>query len=152
MESIIKYEFGNLLDMLDKFDAVLQGCNCFHVMGGGIARQFAERYPEVYAADREQTVRGDVSKLGTYSKACVGNTDVLNCYTQYHYDSTRPQFRYGAFVKVLERVKDEYHGKRIAMPMIGAGLAGGDWDTIASIISEVLDGEDVTVVVLKPNQ
>lgn len=152
MEKKINYEFGNLLDMLDQFDVVLHGANCFHVMGGGIAKQFAERYPEVYAADREQTKHGDVKKLGTYSKARVGNTDVLNCYTQYHYDSSRMQFRYAAFAKVLELVKAEYHGKSIAMPLIGAGLAGGDWDAIEAIIEEVLEGEDVTVVVFKSNQ
>lgn len=152
MEQNIKYVNGDLLDMLDQFDVVLHGCNCFHVMGAGIARQFAERYPEVYAADCEQTKVGGAEKLGTYSKARVGNTDVLNCYTQYHYDSRYMQFRYTAFAKVLERVKAEYHGKRIAMPMIGAGLAGGEWSAIEAIIREVLEDEDVTVVVFKPNQ
>ena len=33
----------------------------------------------------------------------------------------------------------------------GAGLAGGDWDTISSIINEELEGEDHTLVVFKPS-
>ncbi len=148
MDNGIKYAKGNLLDLLDKFDAVLHGCNCFHTMGAGIARAFADRFPQVPEADRMQTVYGDKSKLGTYSKAKVGSTDVLNCYTQYGFDARSKPFDYKAFECCLRNVKREYSGKRIGMPMIGAGLAGGDWVTIASIIENQLRGEDVTVVQL----
>jgi transcription antitermination factor NusA-like protein len=34
--------------------------------------------------------------------------------------------------------------------MIGAGLAGGDWNIIERIIQEELNGEDVTVVKYVP--
>ena len=33
--------------------------------------------------------------------------------------------------------------------MLGAGLAGGDWDRISAIIDEVLQGEDHTVFEFK---
>lgn len=145
---MIKYVKGNLLGMLDMFDVVLQGNNCFHTHGAGIARAFADRFPQVPEADRMQTVYGDKRKLGTYSKARVGNTDVLNCYTQYDFDARKKPFDYKAFERCLRNVKAEYGGKRIGMPMIGAGLAGGDWVTIASIIENQLRGEDVTVVQL----
>jgi len=36
--------------------------------------------------------------------------------------------------------------KRIGLPRIGAGLAGGDWATIEAIIEEELGAHDVTVV------
>ena len=39
-------------------------------------------------------------------------------------------------------------GKGIAYPKIGAGLAGGDWNTISAIIDEELEGEDHTLVLL----
>lgn len=35
--------------------------------------------------------------------------------------------------------------------MIGAGLAGGDWDRVSKIICEALVGEDHTMVVFKPS-
>jgi O-acetyl-ADP-ribose deacetylase (regulator of RNase III) len=35
---------------------------------------------------------------------------------------------------------------RIGYPAIGAGLAGGDWEVISSIIEEELKGEDHTFV------
>jgi len=44
-------------------------------------------------------------------------------------------------------MKHEFTGKRIGLPFIGAGLAGGDWDVIEDIINDELEGEDVTVVI-----
>ncbi len=47
-------------------------------------------------------------------------------------------------------IKKHYPGRRIGLPKIGAGLAGGDWPTIAAIIEEELAGEDVTLVEYQP--
>jgi O-acetyl-ADP-ribose deacetylase (regulator of RNase III) len=41
-----------------------------------------------------------------------------------------------------------FSGKRIGYPKIGAGLAGGDWNIISSIIDKELIGEDHTLVLL----
>ena len=37
----LKHTKGNLLDLAEagEFDIVVQGCNCFNTMGGGIARE-----------------------------------------------------------------------------------------------------------------
>jgi len=45
----------------------------------------------------------------------------------------------------------KFSGKRIAYPLLGAGLAGGDWDIISKIISKVLENEDHTLVKFKPS-
>lgn len=145
---MIKYVKGNLLDMMDSFDAVLHGCNAFCTMGAGVAFALASKYPQIAKADMEQTISGDRKKMGTYSKAMVGDTAVLNCYTQYYTGRNLKPFDYNAFKRVLKLVKQDFGGKRIGMPMIGAGLAGGDWNKISQIIEDELAGEDVTVVQL----
>jgi O-acetyl-ADP-ribose deacetylase (regulator of RNase III) len=43
-------------------------------------------------------------------------------------------------------MKQRFSGKTFGMPKIGAGLAGGDWELIESIIDEELSGESVTIV------
>ena len=53
---------------------------------------------------------------------------------------------YDAIRAVLRHIKDNFSGKKIGYPKIGAGLAGGDWDVIAKIIDQELDGEDHTLV------
>ncbi|HWE20332.1 MAG TPA: hypothetical protein VG758_24670 [Hyphomicrobiaceae bacterium] len=57
---------------------------------------------------------------------------------------------YAAVRSVTGRVKDSYSGRAIGYPRIGAGLAGGDWDTIAAIIEEELASEDHTLVEYEP--
>jgi hypothetical protein len=49
-------------------------------------------------------------------------------------------------------IKQDFAGKRIGYPLIGAGLAGGDWKVIESIIQQELDGEDHTLVKLIPTK
>ena len=46
----------------------------------------------------------------------------------------------------FRQIKRQFTGRRIGYPMIGAGLAGGDWPTIASIVDGELAGEDHTLV------
>ncbi|MCA9174602.1 MAG: hypothetical protein KDB14_08950 [Planctomycetales bacterium] len=46
----------------------------------------------------------------------------------------------------FQAIKAQFGGRRIGYPLIGAGLAGGDWDVIADIINEELHGEDHTLV------
>lgn len=50
----------------------------------------------------------------------------------------------------MEWIKKRYPGRRMGLPKIGAGLAGGDWPTIVAIIEEELAGEDVTLVEYQP--
>jgi O-acetyl-ADP-ribose deacetylase (regulator of RNase III) len=46
-------------------------------------------------------------------------------------------------------IRESCRGKRIGLPKIGAGLAGGDWSTIEAIIQEELAGENVAIVEYK---
>jgi O-acetyl-ADP-ribose deacetylase (regulator of RNase III) len=47
-------------------------------------------------------------------------------------------------------MKQDFPGRSIGYPRIGAGLAGGDWTVIAQIIDEELSGEDHTLVEYAP--
>lgn len=159
---------GDLIKLAERgeFDVIIHGCNCFHAMGGGIAKQLADRYPEVAEADR-RTEYGDPNKLGS-SSHCMVNTGerqfiVENVYTQYSWSNGKDVFDYYAFQKFLDDTvkyfefgwmgfKDEK--AKLGFPQIGAGLAGGDWERISKMIEkfaeDVKDYADVTVVIYKP--
>lgn len=152
---MLQHAKGNLLDLAEQgeFDVVIQGCNCFNTMGGGIAREIRERFPQAMLADNE-TVKGDYNKLGNYTvaRANVAGFDIVNAYTQY---STSVQgedvFEYSAFALVLQKLEHKYGDKRIGLPYIGMGLAGGKKDVIMPIIeyfaeSIVKKGGSVTLV------
>ena len=127
---MLKHTKGNLLDLAEagEFDIVVQGCNCFNTMGGGIAREIRERYPLVASVDME-TVKGDYNKLGNLTECDAGEKNrftIINAYTQYNMSQGTDVFEYTAFQLILEKLTFVYPGKRIGLPYIGMGLAGGD--------------------------
>lgn len=151
---MLKHASGNLLDLAEQgaFDIIVQGCNCFNTMGGGIAREIASRYPQALLAD-EQTVKGDYSKLGNYTvaHANVHDFDIVNAYTQYNMSTGEDVFEYEAFQLILQKLLYFYGDKNIGFPYIGMGLAGGDKQRIISKLEWFADqvsaqGGSVTLV------
>lgn len=151
---------GNLIKMAEDgdFDVIVHGCNCFHTMGAGIAGQLAAKYPEVPQVDIDETELGDRNKLGTYTAVQIERPDILftvvNAYTQFNcgggkryasYDAIDEAFRALALELNTESV-DCVSELKIGIPMIGAGLAGGDWEIIEMIINKAMPHNDITLV------
>jgi O-acetyl-ADP-ribose deacetylase (regulator of RNase III) len=146
----IKYLKGDLVrDAERDFDVIGHGCNCYCTMGAGIALDVKKTWPEAYEADR-RTAYGDSGKLGTYSSwTTPGGLVILNLYTQWQYRGASNDIKadYDAIRRCMKLIKQNFYGQRIGLPLVGAGLAGGDWGVISEIIEEELFGEDVTVVI-----
>jgi O-acetyl-ADP-ribose deacetylase (regulator of RNase III) len=142
---------GDLLALAlqGQFDVIVHGCNCFCTMGAGIAKTIKKQFPEAYAADQE-TLPADHAKLGSYSYASIVRGDtrfvIVNAYTQYDWRGKGVKAEYAAIRTVFARLRQEFSGLRIAYPLIGAGLARGDWNQIAAIIEEELAGMDHALV------
>lgn len=140
-KSALKHAKGNLIDMAEAgdFHIIVQGCNCFNTMGGGIAREIAERYPHVAAVDRK-TVRGDYTKLGNWTSENVilknGTItfDIINAYTQYNMSRGDDVFEYAAFELILKKLAHKYPTCDFGLPYIGMGLAGGNKNWIIPMI------------------
>jgi O-acetyl-ADP-ribose deacetylase (regulator of RNase III) len=118
-------------------------------MGAGIAKTIKAQFPAAFTAD-QQTAKGDRAKLGTCTSATVrsphGDLTIVNAYTQFDWRGTGVKVDYVAVASCMRWIRERHTGKRIGLPKIGAGLAGGDWDRIAAIINTELTGESVTVV------
>ena len=139
---------GDLLQLADagEFDCIIHGCNCFCAMGAGIAVQIKNKYPAAWEVDKN-TIQGHKGKLGTYTSAQIGDLTIINAYTQYMPGLNDLQENYSAINTVMRRIAVDFAGKRIGLPLIGAGLAGGDWNIIRDIIRDNLEGlVDYTIV------
>lgn len=143
---------GDLVELANqgRFNVIVHGCNCFCKMGAGIAKQIKLEFPEAYVADL-RTKKGDRRKLGTYSYTKVERNGfhfvIVNAYTQYHYRRMmRRNLDMSALESCFKAIKEDFKGKSIAYPKIGAGLAGGDWGEILETINEALFDEDHTYV------
>ena len=148
----MKIQVGDLFKA--KEDVLVHGCNCFNVMGAGIALQVVKMYPGAYYEADMYTIRGDKAKLGTYS-AWTGNhffydqrITIVNAYTQYYANPNTKPLDYEALGMVMRSINNQFPTESIAMPKIGAGLAGGNWDRILIILNSVfLNRDNVTVYI-----
>jgi O-acetyl-ADP-ribose deacetylase (regulator of RNase III) len=146
---------GDLLQLAlaGRFDAIVHGCNCRCHMGKGIALSIKNQFPEAYPADLA-TTKADRGKIGTISVALIERPPVrftiVNAYSQFHWRGDGVLADYEAIRSAFALVKQQFAGKRIGYPKIGAGLAKGDWSVIAGIVDEALRGEDHTLVEFVP--
>ena len=133
----LKHTKGNLLDLAEagEFDVIVQGCNCFNTMGGGIAREIRIRYPMAAQVDIE-TIFAYYNKLGNYTTAFTGKFLIVNAYTQYGMSKSEDMFEYAAFELICQKLVHSYGDKRIGLPYIGMGLAGGDKKRIITMIEK----------------
>ena len=154
---MLKQVQGCLLSLAraGEFDIVVHGCNCFCVMGAGIAKQIREEYPEAYAADCA-TFRSSPEKIGTYSFANTGKFIIINAYTQFRTSSfVCDVFEYEGFAKILNTLASEYPSGNFGLPYIGMGLANGNPSRIIPMIEKFANqvtstGGSVTLVEYKP--
>lgn len=137
---------GDLVQMAidEEFDVIAHGCNCFCNMGAGIAKTIKQHFPNAARVDKD-TQYGLKKKLGSCSIARHKKLWIVNAYTQYRY-GRGVNVDYDAIRKCMKYIKENFSGMRIGLPLIGCGLAGGDWSIVKKIIGEELGDEDITIV------
>lgn len=129
------------------FDLIAQGNNCFNTWGAGIALQMKSAFPEAYKVDMN-TIKAHMRKLGNYTQyQYPSGLIVLNMYTQYRPGSNPLEQNYAAIESCFSTLAQEYPNKKIGIPAIGSGLAGGDFNTIWNIIEEETKDLDITMVI-----
>jgi O-acetyl-ADP-ribose deacetylase (regulator of RNase III) len=151
---MIKIVNGDILDA--KENVIAHQVNCMGVMGGGLAKQIKDKYPEVYDKYK-QLCANKPFKEDLLSSALICKTKdgkyIANLFGQYNYGKNAIQTDYMALKLSLKGLVREclslHHileGKSIAIPYnIGCGLGGGDWNIVYKIIEEVFKDYDVTI-------
>lgn len=139
---------GDLISLAKQgnFDIIAHGCNCFCVMGAGLALQIKNHFPEAEKADKNYDRLLD-AKLGNMSYAGYENLIVCNLYTQYE---PGPNLDYEALTLCLRKLNYRFKGFHIGLPQIGCGIAGGDWERVKAIIQKELVDMNVTIVIYQP--
>lgn len=150
----IQYRPGNLLEAEERF--IAQGCNAQGKMGKGLALAIKENLPYAYDAYMVR-FNSEGLRLGQTIWALPPkgfHHTVINCITQDRYRKTYEDDNvvyadYEAILKCVRQINNTAFVSRelnarwlggpidaVAFPLIGAGLAGGDWAIIAAIIEE----------------
>ena len=71
---------------------------------------------------------------------------IINAYSQYNYGTDTVKIDYDALTLCLKKINHNFRGKTIGLPLIGCGLAGGDWNIVKKIIEKELNAVDVIIV------
>lgn len=118
---------GNILDV--ESGIICHQVNCKKVAGAGLALQIRNRFPGWY-----QYYQNTLPVLGHTSLYQVNHKlTIASLYAQHTYGTEERHTQYGAFETCLQTIRSI--PSKIYIPVgIGCGLAGGNWDSVYSII------------------
>jgi O-acetyl-ADP-ribose deacetylase (regulator of RNase III) len=151
---MIKTVQGNILNATE--DIICHQVNCIGIMGGGLALQIRNKYPEVYPAYKRYIEgTGDHPLLGEVQTIlCSDGKVIANLFGQYSVGTDKMQTDYEALEIAFEGIKciaKCVGGDTIAIPyLIGCGLGGGDWDVVYKIIERVFGEYGCTIYEFTP--
>ena len=141
------HKVGDLLAEVTE-GIIVHGCNAQGVMGGGFALQVKNRYRGAYSEYQLFCMRERA--VGEVNLVQVSDTlFIANAITQEFYGTHKRQVDYEGVAQCFETIAAQCARIPIHYPMIGAGLAGGNWTIISTIIDETLKGCDHTLWTLK---
>lgn len=129
----IKYISGDALTGPES--VLIHGCNNRGVMGSGIAKTIREKYPASYDFYKKCYQRDHLPLGSVYTWFNKPKT-IIHCITQNGYGTDKQYADYDAIRQCIIKVNRICTTLDVAMPKIGAGLAGGDWTIIEKIIEE----------------
>lgn len=149
---MIIYKQGNLLE--DSAEALVNAVNTVGVMGGGIARQFKEKFPEMFI-EYERACKNNEVKLGKMHVVKVdtveGEKYIINFPTLEHWSDQSKLEDIVVGLEDLVRVVKEKKIQSIAIPPLGCGIGGLKWEDVRPLIEETFaDLSNVTVHLYEP--
>jgi O-acetyl-ADP-ribose deacetylase (regulator of RNase III) len=139
----IRYVTGNLLEAPERY--ILHGCNAQGVMGSGVAKLLRDKEPAIFDRYRETyELQGNHLILGQTIWVWTKDKIYINGITQEFYgrEPGHVYVSYDAISGVIASINDRARAipamkiDAVAMPLIGAGLAQGDWNIISQLIEE----------------
>lgn len=162
---------GDLIQLaLEKqFDIIAHGCNCQSVMGSGIAVPMkntfdCDKFPlELLGPNNYKLGLIDfkhfIVKAGTaiqIESPVYKDLTVVNAYTQLFPgipdSTTGVPVNYSALKNALILIRDLLvigDKKKVGLPWIGCGLAGGSKETVLQIICEVFEDSLVEIFIVE---
>lgn len=134
---MIIYKSGSLLDVTSGI--IAHGCNAQGVMGAGVAKLIKHKYPLAH-----QYYLSMPKTLGSVEYIQVTETLwVANCIIQEFYgrDKDKVYVSYDAIFTCFNKLNKV--DVQLNIPLMGAGLAGGEWDIISDVINAAIPSKEV---------
>jgi O-acetyl-ADP-ribose deacetylase (regulator of RNase III) len=142
---------GNLFD--SPCDTLTNTINCAGAMGAGVAKGFKIRYPDMYQDYRQRCDRGEV-QLGhpyLWISSYDGGKNVLNFPTKQHWKDGSQWPSIVAGLDFLHAHISQWPVRSLAVPALGCGYGGLEWDDIKFDLANRLHHLGVPVELFVPH-
>lgn len=164
----VNHTSGDIIHLAKEgyFDVIVHGCNCFCMMGAGLAPQMAKAFNADKFPMEGYEYKGDINKLGTIDYELVDRKTgrilnpkeelfsrevdrliVVNAYTQYKGGANLDM---EALTLCFRKINDMFANAHIGIPQIGCGIAGGNWEEVRQLIIDELPDLDISFITYKP--
>lgn len=149
---MIKYITGDILE--SNADALINTVNTVGVMGKGIALQFKKAYHNNYKAYVDACKRNEIEIGKVFivkdSNLSSGEKYIINFPTKKDWRKPSEYSFIDAGLDDLVRVIKEYKIKSVAIPPLGAGNGGLEWEKVKKIIENKLSNLEVEILIFEP--
>ena len=138
---MILEKIGDILSIGE--GVIVHGCNAQGKMNSGIAKQVRKDYPEAYLIymDNYRSGLGSISYYSASDKKIIVNGITQEFYGR---DPSALYVSYDAMFTVFDNIlRDDFLRKNaerygLNFPLIGCGLANGDWSIVREIIDQAI--------------
>jgi O-acetyl-ADP-ribose deacetylase (regulator of RNase III) len=132
---MIKFDTGDILNA--DVEALVNTVNCVGIMGRGIALQFKNMFPENFEAYAQACASDQLApgKMFIFKTGHLTNPRyIINFPTKRHWRGKSRIEDIRAGLKALIAEINRLNIKSIAIPPLGSGLGGLDWDDVKPLI------------------
>lgn len=131
-------------------DVRVNTVNCVGVMGAGVALAFKERYPDMFRAYKRACKNGEIQpgKLDIWHTLTEW---VVNFPTKQHWRNKSEYRDIEAGLRALREYLLEKGNVSVALPALGCGHGGLDWELVSKMIETELMGLDARILVFAPS-
>ena len=133
--------------------ALVNPVNCVGVMGKGLALQFKQKFPLNFELYRTACMKGELQpgRILTCGTGQDTPSVIINLPTKRHWRDGSRMEDIEAGLEALAREIQERELGSVAIPALGAGLGGLEWNGVRKAIEEKLSGlEDIEITILEP--
>lgn len=150
---MIHYKTGNLLD--SKAEALVNTVNTVGVMGKGIALQFKKMFPNNFKwysdACKNKEIKVGLLLVSEEETLLTGKKIIINFPTKTNWRlPSEYQYIEAGLIELVKVIKEK-RIKSIAIPPLGSGNGGLDWNKVKPILEKYLADLDCEIYIYEPS-
>ena len=150
---MILFKNGDIFE--SKCEAIVNTVNTKGVMGKGLALEFKKRFPQNFIAYKKACIENKVTvgKIFIFDNGLFENTRyIFNFPTKDHYKAkSKIEYIQDGLLDMIRKIK-ELNIKSIAIPPLGCGLGGLEWNKVKKVIIDYCENlnDSIDFIIYEP--